>query len=146
MMRRRALAGLTVAVFAVVAAAPLVAQQEDTSKVPRITLAEFKPLHAKNAVLTIDVRDPHGFDAGHIPGALNVSVVDIEIMANRVLKESRPVVAYCACPDDHSSLYVAAKLMRVGVKNIKVLTGGWNGWTKGGGKVEVTPPQRLALH
>lgn len=143
MIRRRALAGLTVAALAVLgvfAAGPVFAQQEDTSKVPRITLAEFKPLHAVNAVLTIDVRDPHGFDAGHIPGALNVSVVDIEIMANRVLKEPRPVVAYCACPDDHSSLYVAAKLMRVGVKNIKVLTGGWNAWTKAGGKVEVTPP------
>jgi thiosulfate sulfurtransferase len=143
MIRQRALAGLTVAALAVLgvfAAGPVLAQQEDTSKVPRITLAEFKALHAKNAVLTIDVRDPHGFDAGHIPGALNVSVVDVEIMANRVLKEPRPVVAYCACPDDHSSLYVAAKLMRVGVKNIKVLTGGWNGWTKAGGKVEVTPP------
>ena len=140
MIRRRALAGLTMAVFAVLLTPPAWAQPEDTSKVPRITLAEFKPLHSKNAVLTIDVRDPHGFDAGHIPGALNVSVVDIEIMANRVLKETRPVVAYCACPDDGSSLYVAAKLMRVGVKNIRVLTGGWAGWTKGGGKVEVTKP------
>ena len=140
MIRRRALAGLTVAALATLSALPVFAQQEDTSKVPRITLAEFKPLHAKNAVLTIDVRDPHGFDAGHIPGAVNVSVVDIEIMANRVLKETRPVVAYCACPDDGSSLYVAAKLRRVGVKNIKVLTGGWAGWTKGGGKVEVTKP------
>jgi len=138
MIRRLALAGLTMAVLA---ASPVLAQQEDTSKVPRITLAEFKALHAKNAVLTIDVRDPHAFDAGRIPGALNVSMVDVEIMANRVLKETRPVVAYCACPDDQSSLYVAAKLMRVGVKNIKVLTGGWTGWTKGGGKVEVTPPQ-----
>jgi rhodanese-related sulfurtransferase len=121
------------------AAAPAVAQQDDLSKVPRITLAQFNPLHAKKAVLTIDVRDPHGFDAGHIPGALNVSVVDVEIMANRVLKEPRPVVAYCACPNDHSALVVAAKLMRVGVKDIRVLTGGWNGWKGGGGKVEVTP-------
>lgn len=137
MINRLALATL---VAAACAAPVTVAQQEDTSKVPRISLAEFKPLHAKNAVLTIDVRDPHGYDAGHIPGALNVSVVDVEIMANRVLKEKRPVVAYCACPDDHSSLFVAAKLMRVGVTNIKVLTGGWDGWRKAGGKVEVTPP------
>ena len=145
MMRRLALAALTMALLIALGVLPVrpgFAQQEDTSKVPRITLAEFKLLHAKNAVLTIDVRDPHGFDAGHIPGALNVSVVDVEIMANRVLRETRPVVAYCACPDDHSSLFVAAKLMRVGVKNIKVLTGGWTGWTKGGGKVEITPPQR----
>jgi rhodanese-related sulfurtransferase len=121
------------------AAAPALAQQDDLTKVPRITLAEFKPLQAKNAVLTIDVRDPHAFDAGHVPGALNVSTVDVEIMANRVLKEKRPVVAYCACPDEHSALVVAAKLMRVGVKDIRVLTGGWNGWKAAGGKVEVTP-------
>lgn len=140
MTKRLALAALVVAAFA--APAALAQQQEDTSKVPKITLAEYKPLHAKNAVLTIDVRDPHGFDAGHIPGALNVSVVDVEIMANRVLKEKRPVVAYCACPDDHASLFVAAKLMRVGVKDIKVLTGGWNAWKQAGGKVEVTPTQR----
>ena len=137
MITRRSFAtALAAFAFAVLSAA---AQPDDLTKVPRITLAQFKPLHAKNAVLTIDVRDPHGFDAGHVPGALNVSVVDVEIMANRVLKEKRPVVAYCACPDEHSALVVAAKLMRVGVKDIKVLTGGWNGWKAAGGKVEVTP-------
>lgn len=123
----------------VLAAAPAIAQQDDLTKVPRITLAQFKPLHAKNAVLTIDVRDPHGFDAGHVPGALNVSIVDIEIMGNRMLRERRPIVAYCACPDDHSALVVASRLLRIGVKDIKVLTGGWNGWKAAGGKVEVTP-------
>ena len=138
--RRSFVAALAALALAVV---PVAAQPDDLTKVPRITLAQFKPLHAKNAVLTIDVRDPHGFDAGHVPGALNVSVVDVEIMANRVLKEKRPVVAYCACPDEHSALVVAAKLMRVGVKDIKVLNGGWNGWKAAGGKVEVTPEPQL---
>ena len=138
--RRSIVAALAALALAVV---PVAAQPDDLTKVPRITLAQFKPLHAKNAVLTIDVRDPHGFDAGHVPGALNVSVVDVEIMANRVLKEKRPVVAYCACPDEHSALVVAAKLMRVGVKDIKVLNGGWNGWKAAGGKVEVTPEPQL---
>lgn len=137
--RRSFVAALAVLTFAVL---PAAAQPDDLTKVPRITLAQFKPLHAKNAVLTIDVRDPHGFDAGHVPGALNVSVVDIEIMGNRILKEKRPIVAYCACPDEHSALVVAAKLMRIGVKDIKVLTGGWNGWKAAGGKVEVTPEPR----
>lgn len=132
---------LTLAAAAVSAQSRPAPPKEDFSHVPRLGLAEFKPLHAKNAVLTIDVRDPHGFDAGHIPGALNVSVVDIEIMANKVLRDKRPVVAYCACPDEHSSLVVASRLMKVGVKDIKVLVGGWDAWKKGGGKVELTPPQ-----
>lgn len=112
---------------------------DELRQVPRLSLADFKRLHAKKAVLAIDVRDPHGFDAGHIPGALNVSIVDIEIMGNRILKEARPVVAYCACPDEHSSLVVAARLKRIGVKDIRVLVGGWGGWKASGGKVEVTP-------
>jgi rhodanese-related sulfurtransferase len=140
----RALTGAAVLTLVTAAASAQSRQappKEDFSHVPRLSLAEFKPLHAKNAVLTIDVRDPHGFDAGHIPGALNVSVVDIEIMANKVLRDKRPVVAYCACPDEHSSLVVASRLMKVGVKDIKVLVGGWDAWKKGGGKVELTPPQ-----
>jgi rhodanese-related sulfurtransferase len=135
---------LFAALFAIAAAAVPQAQAptaDELNKVPRLSLAEFKPLHARNAVLVIDVRDPHGYDAGHIPGALNVSIVDIEIMGNRVLRDQRPVVAYCACPDEHSSLVVAAKLSKIGVKDIKVLVGGWNAWTKSGGKVEVTPPR-----
>ncbi|MGE0816727.1 MAG: rhodanese-like domain-containing protein [Vicinamibacterales bacterium] len=114
---------------------------EEMARIPRITVKEFAPLHAKGTVLTIDVRDPHGYDAGHIPGAMNVSIVDIEIMANKVLRDKRPVVAYCSCPDEHASLTVAAKLARVGVKDIKVLLGGWDAWKKSGGKVEMTPTQ-----
>ncbi len=139
MLKTRVLSAL---VAAILSAPVVLAQPDDLTKVPRLSMAEYRPLQARNAVLTIDVRDPHGFDAGHIPGALNVSVVDVEIMGNRMLKEQRPIVAYCACPDEHSSLVVAAKLMRIGVKDIKVLVGGWDGWKKAGGKTEVTPPQR----
>jgi rhodanese-related sulfurtransferase len=113
----------------------------DTSTVPRISQAEFKPLQARKSVLVIDVRDPHAFENGHIPGAVNVSFVDVEISANKLLKEKRPIVAYCACPDEHSSLGVAAALMRVGVKDIRVLVGGWDGWRAGGGAVETSPMQ-----
>jgi 3-mercaptopyruvate sulfurtransferase SseA len=129
--------------------APLAAAQVPTpppitnaelAGVPRITLAEFKKLHAAGKVLAIDVRDAHAYENGHIPGALNVSFVDVEIMANRVLKEPRPVVAYCACKDEMTAARVALQLKSVGVKDIRVLAGGWDGWTAGGGKVERTPP------
>jgi 3-mercaptopyruvate sulfurtransferase SseA len=112
----------------------------DLAAVPRVSLAEFKTLHAAGKVLAIDVRDPHAYENGHIPGALNVSFVDVEIMANRILKEPRPIVAYCACKDELTAARVALQLKRVGVRDIRVLSGGWDGWTAGGGKVERTPP------
>ncbi len=75
--------------------------------VPRVTLAEFKKLHAAKQILAIDVRDPHAFENGHIPGSLTVSFVDVEIMANRLLKEPKPIVAYCACKDEMTAARVA---------------------------------------
>jgi 3-mercaptopyruvate sulfurtransferase SseA len=124
----------------VVGAAAAQVSNADLAAVPRVSLAEFKKLHAAKRVLAIDVRDPHAYENGHIPGALNVSFVDVEIMANRLLREPRPIVAYCACKDEMTAARVAIQLMRVGVKNIRVLVGGWDGWTAGGGKVELTPP------
>jgi 3-mercaptopyruvate sulfurtransferase SseA len=131
-------AGTLMTVLAAGAAAQV--SNADLAAVPRVTQAEFKKLHAAKQVLAIDVRDPHAFENGHIPGALNVSFVDVEIMANRLLKEPKPIVAYCACKDEMTAARVAIQLMRVGVRNIRVLTGGWDGWTAGGGKVELTPP------
>ena len=44
----------------------------DPLTVPRITLPEFRQLHAKDAVLAVDVRTELEFSAGRIPGAVNV--------------------------------------------------------------------------
>ena len=40
-----------------------------------------------------------------------------------------------------ATLSVAAALMRVGVKDIRVLVGGWDGWKANGGAVETSPLQ-----
>lgn len=137
-IRETLLAGLVVVAAAAGPAAQAVTNA-DLAAVPRVTQAEFKKLLAGKQVLAIDVRDAHAYENGHIPGALNVSFVDVEIMANRLLKEPKAIVAYCACKDEMTAARVALQLMRVGVKNIRVLTGGWDGWTAGGGKVERTP-------
>jgi 3-mercaptopyruvate sulfurtransferase SseA len=96
MIERRSLFGALVGALGMRRAFAQAPSAPDLAKVPRITLKEFRALHAKKAVLAIDVRDPHAFDSGHIPGAMNVSFVDVEISANRLLKEKRPIVAYCA--------------------------------------------------
>jgi len=137
-IRHLALAVAMLAAGAAQAAAQV--SNAELAAVPRVTLAEFRKLHAAKQILPIDVRDPHAYENGHIPGALNVSFVDVEIMANRLLKEPKPIVAYCACKDEMTAARVAIQLMKVGVRNIRVLTEGWDGWTAGGGKVERTPP------
>ena len=95
MTRRRSVATLAVAVL-LASGLALRAQEDDPTRVPRVTLAEFRALLAKKQVLAIDVRDPHSYEAGHIPGARNVSYVDVEIRANGLRRQPLPIVAYCA--------------------------------------------------
>jgi 3-mercaptopyruvate sulfurtransferase SseA len=140
MTRLRAVLMATAVTMGAATAASAQVSNAELAAVPRVTLAEFKKLLAARRVLPIDVRDPHAYENGHIPGALNVSFVDVEIMANRLLKEPKPIVAYCACKDEMTAARVAIQLKRVGVKDIRVLLGGWDGWTAGGGKVELKPP------
>lgn len=68
----------------------------DPDAVPRVTVDDFRTRLARRAILAIDVRDPHSFESGHIPGAKNVSFVDVEIRANGLRKQPLPIVAYCA--------------------------------------------------
>jgi len=93
---RHLLGAALVAVCAASLQPPARAQEQDPTTVPRVTVEEFNPKLAKRALLAIDVRDPHSFESGHIPGARNVSFVDVEIRANGLRRQPLPLVAYCA--------------------------------------------------
>ncbi len=43
----------------------------------------------------VDVRDPHEFAAGALPGAVNLPLSMVPVKAQEVLDRSRPVVLYC---------------------------------------------------
>src|SRR5512145_1461156 len=46
--------------------------------IPRLRLDEFRARHTAGSVLVVDVRDEIVFRAGHIPGALNVPLAEID--------------------------------------------------------------------
>ena len=64
----------------------------------RITPAEFKTLHAAGKVLTLDVRDEESFRAGHLPGALLMTIEELASPAGiaKLKGEARVIVAYCS--------------------------------------------------
>jgi rhodanese-related sulfurtransferase len=65
----------------------------------RIPLEDFQKLHASNAVLVVDVRDPQAFANGHIPGAVNIQLgteARPENLAMLKAAGKRPIVTYCA--------------------------------------------------
>ncbi len=104
--------------------------------VPRISIDELKALMDKKGVLVIDVRDASAFEAGHVPGAINIDYVDMPQRAPDYVKEARPIVTYCACTNETTAARAALDLIQAGVKDVKALTGGWNDWIRRGEPVE----------
>jgi rhodanese-related sulfurtransferase len=104
--------------------------------VPRISIDELKVLMEKNGALVIDVRDPSSFEAGHVPGAINIDYVNMPERARDYLKETRTVVTYCAWTNETTAARAALDLSQAGVTNVKALAGGWSDWIRRGEPVE----------
>ena len=93
----------TLALLALAAAATVTAQtpapdEAALAAAPRITMAEFKSLHAGGNVLVLDTRAAESFAQGHVPGALNLPIpkmLEPDQLA-RFKAETRPIVIYCA--------------------------------------------------
>ena len=83
-----------VALFVIAGTLPAAAQ--DTTAVPRISLAEFKKLHDEDKVLVIDTRSAESYRGGHIPGAISVPLSTWEQNLPRLKATRKPIVAYCA--------------------------------------------------
>jgi rhodanese-related sulfurtransferase len=50
----------------------------------------------KNGAVLIDVRTPHEFDQGKVPGAINIPVDRIHTSMERIKAMKKPVVVCCA--------------------------------------------------
>lgn len=61
----------------------------------------------------IDVRTPHEFDHGHIPGALNIPVDRIRTNAERIRQLKKPVIICSYSPADASQVIDHLKMLGV---------------------------------
>ena len=85
-----------VAVFVLCAGWPAAAQVADEAAVPRMSVADLKKAVDTGQVLVVDVRDARSFTDGHIPGAINVPLADLQARAAALTGAKKPIVAYCA--------------------------------------------------
>ena len=106
--------------------------------IPRLRLDDFRARHAAGTVLVVDVRDEIVFRNGHIPGALNVPLSEIDRRAVEVRTRAgqRTIVTYCSCPSEQTAATAAVALSKLGVTNVSVLVGGYPEWVSTGGAVE----------
>jgi len=73
----------------------------------------------------IDVREPEEFEAGHIPGAINIPRGTLEF-SNLLSNRRQTVVLYCDNQQRSALSVKNLKLMKFG--DVKVLEGGFENW------------------
>ncbi|HLO31689.1 MAG TPA: rhodanese-like domain-containing protein [Anaerolineales bacterium] len=66
------------------------------AEVPRVSVQEAKVAFDSGEALIVDVRSPEAYAASHVPGALNVSLGEIETNpAGLKLAQDQWIITYC---------------------------------------------------
>jgi NhaP-type Na+/H+ or K+/H+ antiporter/rhodanese-related sulfurtransferase len=107
----------------------------------RITLEQLDQLQKQypESVLILDARSHRSYldSDQQIPGAIRIDpdrpVRDVKAMN---VSPDTWIIAFCACPNDKTSVYAAGELREAGFPRAHALTGGWDGWLEAGRPVE----------
>ena len=100
-----------------------------------VQVKEFASLIEDASVQRLDVRTMAEYSEGHIPGTININVLDdsFAVMADSTLQKDKPVALYCR--SGKRSKKAAAILSEKGYK-VYELDKGFNAWQEAGEKVE----------
>ena len=105
-------------------------QPATNSNLEIISLEMAKDTFESHNALFIDARHEFDYQAGHIRGAVNVSlkIFDIHLARLNNISKDKLLIVYCDGAECSSSLKLAVKLMESGFTNVKVFFGGWQEW------------------
>jgi len=99
--------------------------------VENIDLGDALILFHRTDVIFVDVRKNIYYNYGHIKGAISMPVNEIDaVLTSSVskLKSARVVILYCNDASCVAPDYVASRLEKTGVKDIKIYSDGWREW------------------
>jgi rhodanese-related sulfurtransferase/DNA-binding transcriptional ArsR family regulator len=99
-----------------------------------ITRAELLQRTGDGLVTVIDVRPPEEFAAGHVPGAVNIPLGELEERLDE-LDEAQEIVAYCRGPYCVLAFDAVARLREKGI-NARRLEDGYPEWKSAGLPIE----------
>ena len=98
-----------------------------------VSRSELSRLMKDNAVTVIDMRPSGEFNAGHIPGALNVTMAELKQLLSKLPKR-KEIVAYCRGAYCILSFEAAAQLRAQGYR-VRRMEDGFPEWKAEGRKV-----------
>lgn len=147
---RKMIAPLALSFFALsIAAAPVRAADtqnvfeatlSDGGKTPEVSTAYARKAASSQSAILLDTRTQAEFDAGHIPGAVNVETVTperVRELAKGDLKAE--IILYCNGPFCQASRRAADALWAAGFSNVRRYQLGIPVWRALGGPVALTP-------
>lgn len=82
-----------------------------------------------SGIFLVDVREPSEFEAGHIPGAVNIPLRTLAQSLD-MIPSDQPVLVYCA--SGHRAGQATAALRLLGYDNVKSFPGSWKAWSEAG--------------
>lgn len=88
----------------------------------------------------VDLRHPLDVltDPMVLPGALRIGPEELKQRRDQIPRD-RDVVLYCTCPSEETSAKVAMELRRMGVRRVRPLRGGLQGWKDAGYPLDAAP-------
>jgi rhodanese-related sulfurtransferase len=113
-----------------------------------ITVPELTAKIREHARLVlVEALPPQYYDAGHLPGAINLPLDAIEPKAAEMLPEKdTEIVVYCSGPTCQNSHVAARKLASMGYGRVRVFSGGKAEWTQAGHPLIAEAPARAAAN
>lgn len=106
---------------------------QSTANHPVILPADYKArfIDGQERHTLVDVRTADEYKSGYIPGAINISVQELNGKLNKIPKD-RPVVVYCR--SGNRSAHAVQSLLAAGYTDVYDL-GGLFDWARQGGQI-----------
>ena len=99
----------------------------------RITVDEGKELMSSGNVAVIDVREPHEYNAGHVPNATHIPVATV-FARKEELPRDKDIIFVCGV--GQRSALACEMAAAAGLTRLFNLEGGTEAWVKSGQPVE----------
>ena len=105
------------------------------SSIEKVDVEKFDALRAAEDAVVLDVRTPREFEAGHLPGAINLPIADKNFEANLArLDKTKTYLVHCKT--GKRSDVAVHRMETLGFNHLYDLTGGIVAWNEAGKPVE----------
>ncbi len=104
---------------------------QETKRALIISLDEARTYFKTGKTLFADARPLRAYEAGHIPGAMNLDPVEFDSWSENFFSQfpvDTLIVTYCEGARCPLSTELADKLWAMGYENVRVFKEGWRSW------------------